>query len=232
MATLLQLRQRILVQLNDYQATGFAVGNGDRYKIPQINQTINDVYHFYEKMVNQFYQGYLYQVIPVNAIAGIDTYPLGSTFRSPIYEIRRIINQTNYTLTPVMPYMFNRATILQSNSTWVPDFWLEGQSLCLNTAPTDNEANAFYVKFQGKLADLTADISTTNDQLYDGEGCIVIRSCIRLLKSKDVSGALKNIAGWEKELMDEERLFMTQIGKRFIKNDAPIPNVYPDDLLF
>jgi len=53
------------------------------------------------------------------------------------------------------------------------------------------------------------------------------------VKANDqASGALKNIAGWEKELMDEERLFMTQIGKRFIKNDAPIPNVYPDDLLF
>lgn len=234
MATLLQLRQRVLVQLNDAQATGFTVGNGDRYKIPQINQTINDVQQFYVKMIAQFYQGYFRSPAPisVNALAGVDRYALGPTFRSPILEARRTINNTNYTLDPLQPYMFNRSITLVDNSVWLPNYWLEGNTIAFSSAPINNETAAVIVSFQGKIADLLLDASTTDDQLYDAEGCIVLRSSIRLLKAKDVSGALKTIGGWEKELQDEERIMMSQIGKRFIKHDKPIPNVYPDDIYF
>lgn len=223
MATLLQLRQRTLVLLNDYEATGFATGNGDRFKIPQLNQVINDCYHYYESVLNQFYQGYLSQTLVINALAGVDTYALGASFRSPIYEVRRIINQVNYTLNPLQPYMYSRATTQVPNSSWIPQFWIEAQNIVFDSPPDSDEANAFYVRFQGKLPDLTLDISETNVQMDDTLGAVVIRAAVRLLKTKDVSGALKNISGWEKELVDQEKTMMSQVGNRYIKHDKPIP---------
>lgn len=231
-ATLLQLRQRCLSQLNDVQATGFAAGNGDRYKIPQMNIIINDVIRFYEKKLNQFYQGYLSAIIPVNVIAGVNRVTLPDTFRSPAYDVRRTLNQVNFTLNPSQPYLANLSTQTVPNSSWLPDYWFEGMDIVFSAPPESTEAAAMTLRYQRKLLPLTTDGSVLDEQLFDAEGCIVIRSSVRLLKSKDVSGALKNIGGWEKELVEEEAAFFSQVGRRYVKNDKPIPTYDPEEFIW
>lgn len=222
-ATLLELRQRILVQLNDYQVTSFATGNGDRYKIPMINQTINDVVRFYEKKLNQFYQGYFSVTLPLNVTANVPFVTLPATFRSPIYEVRRIVNQTNYVLDVCQPYMFDRTTQSIPNDSWLPGYWLEGRNLMFTAAPAASQVGAVLVRFQRKLLPLVTDGTELDDELYDAEGCIVTRASCRLLKAKDVSGAIKDISGWERELADDESAFFAQAGRRYVKQDKPIP---------
>lgn len=224
--TLLDLRNRVLVMLNDLQDA--ITGTGDRYKTQNLNITINAVMHHYERLLNSNYQGFLNTTVVINILANVTTYALGSTFRSPIYEVRRTIQNVDYSLNPVLTYNATLYTVPVSNEIWIPSFHLEGNNIVFSYLPQSDEAGAVTVKFQKKLLDLALDVDTLDDQLYDAEDCIVIKSAIRALKAKDVSGALKNIGGWEKELTEAERAFFQQVGNRYVKPDRPIPVQYDD----
>ena len=89
--------------------------------------------------------------------------------------------------------------------------------------PATNELAAVTVEHQMKPTDLPTDTTALNDQFYDAEDCIILRATIFALKSKDVSGALKNIGGWESELRNSEKVFFSQVGNRYVKPDHPIP---------
>lgn len=228
-ATLLTLRNRVLYDLNDNQNA--VTGTGDRYKTPQLNSIINQCIRYYANMLNSCYQGYLNDVILLNLVANQVSYSLGASFRSPIYDIRRTLNQVNYPLFPFTPYNTVLSTIPVPNAIWTPTFWLEGQNIVFSYPPQSDETAAVVIKYQKKLPELVADNNQLDDQLYDAEDCIVLRSAIRALKAKDVSGALKDISGWESELMASERTFMMQVGNRYVKPDRPIPTTYTDDYL-
>lgn len=213
--------------LNDLQDP--VLGTGDRYKILNLNQTINDVIHHYERLLNSLYQGYLSIDLPINLVSGQSIYPLPSTFRSPIYEIRRTINDINYYINPVHTYNAVLSTTPVANSQFLPSYHLEGNSLVVSYPPESNETAGLILKHQLKLLNLILDTDQLNDQLYDAEDCVVIKSAIRALKAKDVSGALKNIAGWESELGLAESAFFMQVGNRYVKPDRPIPIQYMSD---
>ena len=55
------------------------------------------------------------------------------------------------------------------------------------------------------------------------EDCIALKTAMRMLRAKDVSGALKNITGWGQELKEAERAFFMQVGNRYVKPDKPNP---------
>lgn len=216
--------------LNDLKNS--TTGTGDRYNDFAVVQTINDVMHYYERELNSFYQGYLSTTITINLLAGVNTYPLGITFRSPIYTVRRTIATIDYFLDEMGPYNSIYQTTPVDNGLWLPPYTLEGNSIVFAYAPTSNETAGVRVKHQLMLPNLTTLVSTLNDQMYDAEDCIVIRSAVRLLRAKDVSGAFKNTTGWDKELQDAEKNFYCQVGNRYVKPDRPIPLAYNDDVYF
>lgn len=229
-ATLLNLRNRVLINLNDLQDA--ITGTGDRYKNLNLNSTINDVIHHYERLLNSFYQGYLSTDISINLLSGVTSYALGSGFRSPIYEVRRTVNDVNFYLNPVLTYNAILTNINVSNNQWTPSYRLEGNNIIFSYPPSDAEAAGVIVKHQKKLVNLAIDSSPLDDQLFDAEDCIVLKSSIRALRAKDISGALKNISGWDKELQESEKAFFMQAGNRFVKPDRPIPISYDYDTLY
>lgn len=220
-ATLLELRNQVLVNLNDLQDP--ITGEGDRYKVPNLNIQINGVVQQYVRLLNSNYQGYLNAEIAVDITAGDTAYDLGSDFRSPIYQVRRTINNVIFYQNPISTYNAILSTQTVPNVSWCPSYHLEGNFIVFSYPPQDDEMAASIVQYQGKVPDMVMDSDELNDQLYDAEDCIVIRSTLRALKAKDVSGALKNITGWEKELIDAERAFYQQVGNRYVKPDKPIP---------
>lgn len=219
-STLLELRTQVLINLNDLQNS--VTGIGDRYTSVALNSIINSAVRHYTKHLNSFYQGYLSTDLPINILANTNTYALANTFRTPIYEARRTIGTTNYYLNPIHTYNSLISTIAISNEEWVPSYHLEGMNIVFSMYPASNETAAVVLKHQTKVAALTTDVSTVNDQLYEAEDCIVLKATVQALKTKDVSGALKNISGWESELEIAERAFFTQVGNRYVKPDRPI----------
>lgn len=226
-STLLQLRKRTLIYLNDLQK--IATGNGVRYNDVALNQIINDVTVNYVKIINRFYQGYLSIPLSINLLANTNKYALGSTFRSPIYEARRTINGMDYPLAPKTPYLYTLDTTPIPNTSFLPDFWLEGNSIVFSQFPAANEANGVTIKFPMKSVSLVNDGDALDDQLYEVEDCVVIRTAQRALRAKDVSGALKNVSGWDKELQDAELTLYGQIGNRYLISDKPKPIPIYDD---
>lgn len=223
MATLLDLRIAVLDHLNDLQDA--TAGTGERYSTASLNRAINNAVRHYANYLNSYYQGYLSTSYTINAVAGTRAYATPATFRSPIYEVRRTITGTNIDvpLRPVHPYNYVVSTLSQPNASWYPDYYIEGPNLCFSSAPESNETSAFTVKHQKKIADLAADGSTLESELYDAEECIAIYATILALRAKDVSGAFKNIEGWEAQLRDCEKAFFMQVGNRYVRPDQPIP---------
>lgn len=220
-ATLLELRIRVLDGLNDLQDE--VAGTGERYTKSSLNRTINGSIRHYCNHLNTFYQGYMSNTLSVNAIANTRSYALPSTFRTPIYEIRRTVNQLDVPLSPRQLYNFVVSTDSVPNESWFPCYELQGTTIVFSSAPMSNETSAVTIRHQKKLTDLATDVSILDDQLYDAEDCIVFRSIVMALRAKDVSGAFKNIEGWEGQLVDAERVFFAQVGNRYVKPDIPIP---------
>jgi hypothetical protein len=223
MATLLDLRIAELDHLNDLQDA--AAGLGERYDKSALNRSINAAIRHYANHLNSFYQGYLSTSYNVNALLGVRTYATPAAFRSPIYEVRRVIAGTNIDvpLRPVHPYNYVVSTLNQPNASWYPDYYLEGANLVLSSAPDANEANALTVKHQKKITELANDVDALDAELYDAEECIAIYATILALRAKDVSGAFKNIEGWEAQLKECEKAFYMQVGNRYVRPDQPIP---------
>ena len=228
MTTLLELRIGVLDCLNDLQNE--SAGTGERYTTSSLNREINNAIRHYANLLDSNFQGYLSTTWTIDALAGISTYAVPAGFRSPIYGVRRIItgSDINVPLYPCHPYKYVLTTTLQPNSAWYPDYYLEGTNLLLTSAPTSDEVGAFIVKYQKKITPLTLDSSILDTELYEAEECIQIYAAIKALRAKDVSGAFKNIEGWEGQLKDCERAFFTQVGNRYVMPDRPIPtqNIY------
>lgn len=220
-ATRLQLRKDVLILLNDLQDETLATG--DRYKPTHLNNTINNVIRHYVNKLNQFYQGYLKSSLTVNVLASTSSYALGASFRSPIYEVRRTLNSMDLPLAPFNPYEVAVSTTPVPNAAWLPSYHLDGNNLVFNAPPASDEASAIRVYYQTKPTDMSSDTDALDDQLYDAEDCIKIRTAMRLLRAKDVSGAFKNIDGWRSELNDAEAAFFTQVGSRYVRPEVPIP---------
>ena len=234
MTTLLDIRQGVLAYLNDVVDLTPAIPS--RFNEQALNMIINRCMHFYERQLNSFYSGYLNDVIPISLVANTQVYALPAKFRSPIYEVRRPINDFNYYLDSFIPYNATLGSQPIPNVSWTPTYWLEDQNIHFAYPPVSDEAasagpdgtplTGVYIKYQKKLADLSADNSILDPQLDDAQGCIEIRAVLRALKGKDVSGALKNLQGWQTELDAEEKTFYTQAGKRYVKPFNPIPSGY------
>lgn len=219
-ATLIDLRRRTLVMLNDLFDE--ITVSGELYSNAALNITINDCILFYAKKLNSLYQGYLSSNLAVNLIANQATYSLGSTFRSPIYTIKRTIQNQTFNLYPFHTYLGVTSTDPIPNVSFLPTYQLEGNSITFSAPPAENEANGVIIKFPKKLAKLTNDNDPLDDELYDAEDCIIIRSALRSLRGKDVSGGLKNVNGWKEELNDAEQAFYLQAGNRYVQQDTPI----------
>jgi hypothetical protein len=226
-STLLELRQEVLVYLNDIGELNTATPS--RYSVPALNLCINKSIHYYERQLNQFYQGYLSETISVDLLASTKSYALGSAFRSPVYEVRRTISNFDYYLDAFIPYYQVMSDEAVPNESWLPTYTLEGNSIVFAYPPVSNETAGVRVKSQKKLVELSADGDELDDQLCDAESCIAIRAAMRALRAKDVSGAFKNIDGWGEELKQEEASFMTQVGNRYVKPSRPIPCNYDYD---
>lgn len=232
MTTLLDIRQGVLAYLNDVVDLTPAIPS--RFNQQALNMIINRSMHYYERQLNSFYSGYLNDVIAIDLLANVSVYPLPSKFRTPVYEVRRPINDINYYLDSFIPYNSALSSQPVPNVSWAPTYWIEGGNLNFAYPPVSDEAasattagtplTGVYVKYQKKLAELTIDASILDPQLDDAQGCIEIRTVLRALKGKDVSGALKNLNGWKEELEDEEKTFYTQAGKRYVKPFNPIPS--------
>lgn len=223
MATRLDLRIAVLDHLNDLQDA--TAGLGERYDSSALNRAINNSIRHYANLLNSFYQGYLNTSFTIDALAGVASYATPATFRSPIYEVRRVISGTDIDvpLNPVHPYKYILSTISQPNNTWYPTYHLEGPNIIFSSAPTSDEIGAFTVKHQKKITDLVLDTDSLDPELYDAEECIAIYATIIALRAKDVSGAFKNIEGWEGQLRECERAFFMQVGNRYVRPDQPIP---------
>lgn len=228
-ATLLELRNRVYGYLNDLQSTSAFTGAGDRYPAYVVNSVINDAIRHYVKILNANYQGYLSVTNNYNIVALQTDYDLGATFRSPIYEVRRTINQVSFPLTPFQDLLIPIDQTPIPNDIWLPSYFLKGNFISFNMVPNSNETNGFSVRFQGKVAPLTADGNQLPDALYDLEDCVVLRSVVRLLQAKDVTGALKSVGGWREELTETEAAFWQQVGNRYTRPDKPIPIEYSDE---
>lgn len=228
-ATLLELRNRVYGYLNDLQSTSSFTGAGDRYPAYVVNSAINDSLIHYVKILNSNFQGYLYTSLSINILANVREYSLGPTFRSPIYEVRRTINQVSFVLTPFQENLIPIDTTPIPNSIWLPSYSLRQNNIIFNMFPDSNETGGVTVHFQGKVTRLAADGTELPDTLYDLEDCIVIRSVIRLLQAKDVTGALKSIGGWRQEIVEAETAFWQQVGNRYTRPDKPIPIEYNDE---
>lgn len=229
-ATQLELRNRIYGYLNDLQSTTVFTGAGDRFPAYVVNSVINDTIRHYVNLLNGNYQGYLSTTLSFNVLASVRDYDLGATFRSPIYAVRRTINQVNYPLTPFQDLLTAIDLTPIPNTIWLPSYYLEGNHIVFNQFPESAEVGAFTVRFQGKVAPLVVDADPLPDTLYDMEDCAVLRSVLRLLRAKDVSGALKAVTGWKEELLDAEAVFWSQVGNRYVRPDRPIPIQYPDEI--
>lgn len=223
MATRLDLRIAVLDHLNDLQDA--TAGLGERYDAASLNRAINNSIRHYANLLNSFYQGYLSTSYTIDALAGVRSYATPATFRSPIYEVRRTIVGTNIDvpLRPTHVYNYALSTVSQPNSSWYPNYYIEGPNLVLTSAPDSDELSALTVKHQKKIIDLATDVSVLDAELYDAEECIAIYATILALRAKDVSGAFKNIEGWEGQLRDCEKAFFMQVGNRYVRPDQPIP---------
>lgn len=229
-ATLLQLRRRVLINLNDLVDEVNA--RGERYtrgnSVTAINQIINSSIHHYEQKLNSLYQGYLSVDLPINLVSNVQSYSLGANFRTPIFHVKRIIQDDEHELRPFNNYYAVKSTVAIPNQSYFPSYELEQSNIVFSYPPTDNETAGIIVKFPKKLPDLLTDISVLDDQLYDAEDCIVLKATLRALKTKDVSGALKNAEGWRDELREAEIAFYLQVGNRYVLPDKPQPVVYDD----
>lgn len=231
-ATRRDLRRLVLINLNDLVDETFA--RGERYTSITSNSTIvldsliNAAMLHYAQKLDSFYQGYLNSDLFINLIANKSVYPLGPTFRSPIYHVKRILENNEYELKPYFDYFAVRSSIPTTNTSFFPTYGLEGNSIVFSYPPADNELAGVVVKFPKKIVELTSDEQEIDDQLYDAIDCIVLRATLRALKTKDVSGALKNAQGWNDELQEAERAFYMQVGNRVVVPDHPQPIVYDD----
>ena len=229
-ATLKELRKDVLLNLNDLADTSAV--SGQRYQTVALNSFINSAARHYVNALDSMYQGYLSSDLSVDVLASVSKYALGSTFRTPIYHVRRTILNFDYPLDATIPYNGTLSTIPVPNNEWQPNYWLEGNTLCLTSSPVSNETGALIVKFPFKMVPLVLDTDPLDDQMYDAEDCIKLHATIRALKAKDVSGALKSVMGWEEELQKAEKAFYCQVGNRFVRMDKPLPiedtvNNYP-----
>ncbi len=228
--TLLQLRRDVLINVNDLVDEVNA--RGERYtrsnSSTAVNAIINSAMHHYEQKLNSLYQGYLSNSISVNLLAGVRVYPLGTNFRSPLFHVKRILENDESELKPFNSYYSTQSSIPVGNSSFFPQYELEGNSLVLSAPPASNETGGIVVKFPKKLVDLVLDTDLMDDQMYDAKDCIVLRATKRLLLSKDVSGAFKNADGWDAELKEAEAAFYSQVGNRYLLSDKPNPVTYDD----
>jgi len=228
-ATLLQLRNRVYGYLNDLQSLTTFTGAGDRFPAFVVNSVINDAIKHYVKVLNANYQGYLRTSVIIDLVAGQRRYTLGPTFRSPIYEVRRTINQIDFPIFPFQDYTIPIDQTPVPNDIFLPSYFLDQNFIVFNMIPQQNETAAVTIYFQGKVLDLTFDSTPLPDTLYDLEDCVVLKTVIRLLQGKDVSGALKSITGWKEELKEAEVAFWQQVGNRYVQHDKPIPIEYSDE---
>jgi len=230
METLLDLRIAVLDHLNDLQDA--SAGLGERYGKDALNRAINSAIKHYANQLNSFFQGYLSTSYSIDALSGVRAYATPATFRSPIYELRRQIVGTDIDvpLRPVHPYKHVLITTNQPNSSWYPSYYLEGPNLVFTSAPAADEAGAFTVKHQKKIDRLALDTDELDREMYEAVECISIYAAILALRAKDVSGAFKNIEGWEGQLKECERIFFMQVGNRYVMPDKPIP-VYDDEFI-
>ena len=212
--------------LNDLYDETNAIG--ELYSVTACNQSLNDCIFHYAKVLESLYQGYLSTDVVINLLANVTTYNLGPTFRSPIYYVKRTLQQVIYNLFPFHTYLANKSTVPVPNNSFLPTYEMEGNNMVFSYPPAEDEPNAIIVKFPKKLVPLVGNNDPLDDQLYDAEDCIIMRSALRLQRSKDVSGALKNTAGWTQELQESEKAFFLQVGNRYIKQDVPIPTPFED----
>jgi hypothetical protein len=229
-ATLLELRNTTLTWLNDLQDP--ITGTADRYSTFAVNLSINSAIKHYVKILNSNYQGYLSVDLPLNLIANVREYALPASFRSPIYQVRRTIDQSNYFLDPFQPYNAVLDEVAVSNESWLPNFWLEGNRILFTQKPSNSETAAVIIKHQLKVINLTTDGQQLPDELYDMEDCVSIRAANRLLGAKDVSGGIKNVGFWSKELQEAEAAFYMQVGNRYVKPDHPLPIADDDNFYY
>ncbi len=216
-STLLELRIRVLGMLNDLEDPN--TGLSGRYNLTIVNGVINDCIVHYANLIRMHYQGYLKSSVSIDVLASVNSYSLGSSFRSPIYEVRRTIDNIDRPLMVCPPY--NKAFDLTpvDNASWWPDYYLEGNNIVFTSYPASDESNAVTVKFPFKPTRLVLDTDALDDQLYDAEDAIVVRSVYRLLLSKDVSGAFKNIDGWRSQMTEADKVLMISVGNRYLSNE-------------
>lgn len=229
-ATLEELRNRVYGYLNDLQSPTAFTGQGDRYPAYIVNSTLNDAIRHYVKLLNSNYQGYLSAEVSIDLLASVNEYALPSAFRSVVYDVRRTINNVDYPLTQCESYLYPVDLTPVPNESYLPAYALRGPNIWFNQFPVSPETGAIVIRFQEKVAPLVADGDELPDQLYDMEDCVVIRTVVRLLQAKDVTGALKSVTGWKEEMRDVETAFWTQVANRYIRPDRPAPIAYSDEL--
>lgn len=218
-ATLLELRRRVLENLNDL--TDEVAVSGDRYATTTVNSKINEAAEFYVKEIARFFQGYLRSTISIDLVALQDIYPLGPTFRGPVYQVRRVINEIDYPLFPKQSYHSVMMTQEVPNDQWLPTYELFGNSIKFSSVPSSAELGAVVVSHPMRYTKLVVDTDALDDQLYETEDCVALRATKRLLQTKDVSGALKNIVGWNDELKESELSLWRLISDRYVIPDKP-----------
>lgn len=221
--TRLEIRRKILTYLNDL--VNDITATGDRFDSDvQTNLVINDCIRYYQNQLDRFYQGYLSTNYTLNVLADVRTYALPASFRTPIYKIKRTINEYIYTLTKKEDYITVMTTNSVPNVSWLPNYWIEGRNIIFDSAPQADEAAAMVIKYTKKIALLNDDVTELDEELFDAEDCIVLRAVIRLLRSRDISGALKNADGWAQELKESEINFYQQVGKRYVAAEQANPS--------
>jgi len=226
-ASLYQLRLNTFVNLND--VSNVLAATAERYRVDFANIVINNALQHYVKILNANYQGYLSRDYSLDLLANVREYTLDSTFRTPVYEVRRTINQVNFFLDEFASYNQIVSTVPVPNEEWIPTWHLEDQRIVFNMFPAANEIAGVIIKHQKKVTPLVTDTDEIGDDLYELEDCVVLKSTIRLLRAKDVSGALKGISSWETELKEAEAALWMQAGKRHVKPDRPIPIAIEDN---
>jgi len=212
MSTLIELVEKISLKVGDETV-------GEYYAENEIKNVIGESYRFYARRLKMRGEGYFETTANLSTVANqeyIDLTTLDPKLWT-ISTIYRVWGTTKYPLKKAENRYIQTSTTGGSGSSYLPTYRFRSNRIILSPPPSATEADAFFLEYVyiPEFPDLNSDEDFEFDANFPDiyEDNIILRSCVKLLESKDAVGGISDIATFRNELTEIDKDFDESINK-------------------
>lgn len=193
---------------------------GQYFSPTDIKQAIGDSYRYYTMILIGMGGGYFEVITDLSITAGVDTISLAG-LDPPFWKESLIEKYVTNGRVPLEPYKrrykFLSTTGVGSGNTYIPTYKFKGLDLVLEPPPGADETNSIrldYVylpDFPNRLSDDSFTFEEQFPSIYELN--VILRSCVKLMEEKDVTGGLSNQSAFIEELAQLDISFMNTMAR-------------------